>query len=75
MKQPWREPTLYDLLSDPTLEPLLARDGITKDELQRIIEKCTLNAGACAQIMAGGAGGFRVRIDLGARLTPISAGR
>jgi hypothetical protein len=38
MKQPWREPTLDDLLSDPTLEPLLARDGITKDELLRIIE-------------------------------------
>jgi hypothetical protein len=38
MKQPWREPTLDDLLSDPTLEPLLARDGISKDELNRIIE-------------------------------------
>jgi hypothetical protein len=38
MKKDWREPTVDDLLSDPTLELLLARDGITKGELQRIIE-------------------------------------
>ena len=38
MKQPWREPTLNDLLNDPTLEPLLARDGVTRDELHRVIE-------------------------------------
>jgi hypothetical protein len=38
MKKPWREPTLNDLLSDPTLDTLLARDRITKDELQRVIE-------------------------------------
>ncbi|CEF49360.1 unnamed protein product [uncultured bacterium] len=38
MKQPWREPTLDDLLSDPTLETLLARDGVTRDELHRVIE-------------------------------------
>jgi len=38
MKKPWREPTLDDLLSDATLDTLLARDGVTKDELQRVIE-------------------------------------
>ena len=27
-----------DLLSDATLDTLLARDGVTKDELQRVIE-------------------------------------
>ena len=38
MKQPWREPTLDDLLSDPTLDTLLARDGVTRNELHRVIE-------------------------------------
>jgi hypothetical protein len=38
MKRECREPTLDDLLSDPTLDTLLARDGVTKDELQRVIE-------------------------------------
>jgi hypothetical protein len=38
MKQPWCEPTLDDLLIDPTLDTLLARDGVTRDELHRVIE-------------------------------------
>ena len=38
IKREWREPTLDDLLSDPTLDTLLARDRVTKDELQRVIE-------------------------------------
>ena len=38
MKREWREPTLDDLLCDPTLDTLIARDGVTKDELQRVIE-------------------------------------
>jgi hypothetical protein len=39
MKQPWREPTLDDLLSDPTLDALLARDGVTRTELHQVIEE------------------------------------
>jgi hypothetical protein len=39
MKQPWCEPTLDDLLSDPTLDPLLARDGVTRAELHQVIEE------------------------------------
>ena len=38
MKQPWSEPTLDDLLSDPTLDALLARDGVTRAELHQVIE-------------------------------------
>jgi hypothetical protein len=38
MKQLWQEPTLDEILNDPTLDTLLARDGISKDELNRIIE-------------------------------------
>ena len=38
MKKVWREPTLDEILNDPTLDALLARDGISKDELRRIIE-------------------------------------
>ena len=38
MKKVWREPTLDEILNDPTLDTLLARDGISKDELNRIIE-------------------------------------
>ena len=39
MKKVWREPTLDEILNDPTLDTLLARDGISKDELNRIIEE------------------------------------
>jgi hypothetical protein len=39
MKRVWREPTLREILSDPTLDTLLARDGISKDELNRIIDE------------------------------------
>jgi hypothetical protein len=38
MKKVWREPTLDEILNDPTLDTLLARDGISKDELNRIID-------------------------------------
>ena len=38
MKREWREPTLDDLLSDPTLDTLLTHDGVTKDELERVIK-------------------------------------
>jgi hypothetical protein len=38
MKQPWREPTLDDLLSDPTLDTLISRDGVTRTELHQVIE-------------------------------------
>ena len=38
MKREWREPTLDDLLCDPALDTLIARDGVTKDELHRVIE-------------------------------------
>jgi hypothetical protein len=39
MKKVWREPTLDEILNDPTLDTLLARDGIGKDELNRIIDE------------------------------------
>ena len=39
MKQPWREPTLDDLLSDPTLDTLISRDGVTRTELHQVIEE------------------------------------
>jgi hypothetical protein len=35
----WREPTLDEILNDPTLDTLLARDGISKDELNQIIDE------------------------------------
>ena len=38
MKKIWQEPTLDEILNDPTLDTLLARDGVSKDELNRIIE-------------------------------------
>jgi hypothetical protein len=38
MKQPWREPTLEGLLSDPTLDTLISRDGVTRAELYQVIE-------------------------------------
>ena len=39
MKKVWREPTLDEILNDPTLDALLARDGVSKDELNRIIDE------------------------------------
>ena len=39
MKKVWREPTLHEILNDPTLDTLLARDGISKDELNQIIDE------------------------------------
>jgi CBS domain-containing protein len=37
-QQPWHEPTLDDLLNDSTLDKLLARDGVSKEELRRVVE-------------------------------------
>ena len=39
MTKVWREPTLDEILNDPTLDTLLARDGISKEELNRIIDE------------------------------------
>jgi hypothetical protein len=39
MKKVWREPTLDEILNDPTLDTLMARDGISKEELNRIIDE------------------------------------
>ena len=39
MKKVWREPTLDEILNDPTLDTLLARDGVSKDELNQIIDE------------------------------------
>ena len=38
MRKPWREPMLDDLLSDSTLDKLLACDGVSKEELRRVVE-------------------------------------
>ena len=38
-EESWREPTLDEILNDPTLDTLLARDGVSKDELNRIIDE------------------------------------
>ena len=38
MKKVWREPTLDEILNDPTLDTLLASDGISKEDLNRIVE-------------------------------------
>ena len=43
MKKVWREATLDEILNDPTLDTLLARDGISKDELNRIIDEAREN--------------------------------
>jgi hypothetical protein len=34
-----REPKLDDLLSDPILDVLLARDGISREELRRVVDQ------------------------------------
>lgn len=39
MKKHWCEPKLNDLLSDPTLDLLLAHDRVTRDDLDRVIEE------------------------------------
>jgi len=34
-----KEPKLDDLLDDPILDVLLARDGVTKDDLRLLVER------------------------------------
>jgi len=38
IKKPWKEPTLDDLLADPILDLLLARDRVSREELLAVIE-------------------------------------
>ena len=38
MKKPWKEPTLDDLLADPILDLLLARDRVNREELLAVVE-------------------------------------
>jgi len=35
----WQEPRLDDLLSDPIIDALLQRDGISREELRRMMEE------------------------------------
>jgi hypothetical protein len=43
MERCWREePRLDDLLSDPMLDAMLARDRISRDELRRLVEEARL---------------------------------
>ena len=37
-KKPWKEPTLDDLLADPILDLLLARDRVNREELLAVVE-------------------------------------
>jgi hypothetical protein len=37
VKKQWQEPTLEDLLNDSTLDALLSRDGVSKDDLHRLV--------------------------------------
>ena len=39
MRRSWSEPKLDDLLNDPILDPILRRDGLTRDDLLRVIEQ------------------------------------
>jgi hypothetical protein len=34
-----KEPKLDDLMDDPILDTLLARDGVTKDDLRQVVEQ------------------------------------
>ena len=34
-----KEPRLDDLMNDPILDVLLARDGVTKDDLHQVVEQ------------------------------------
>jgi len=43
MERSWREePRLDDLLSDPMLDAMLMRDGVSRDELRRLVEHARL---------------------------------
>jgi len=39
MRTAWKEPKLDDLLEDPILDILLAHDGVSRDELHRLVEQ------------------------------------
>ena len=39
MKTVWKEPKLEDLLEDPILDVLLAHDGISRDDLDEVVEQ------------------------------------
>jgi hypothetical protein len=39
MRRCRREPKLDDLLNDPILDGILRRDGLTRDDLLRVIEQ------------------------------------
>ena len=49
MKKPWKEPTLDDLLADPILDLLLARDGVSREELLAVVEQARLALAAAAR--------------------------
>ena len=34
-----KEPKLADLINDPILDVLLARDGVTRDDLHQVVEQ------------------------------------
>jgi len=43
MERSWREePRLDDLLSDPMVDALLIGDGVSRDELSRLVEEARL---------------------------------
>ena len=43
MERSWREePRLDDLLSDPMVDALLIGDGVSRDELWRLVEEARL---------------------------------
>jgi hypothetical protein len=39
MGRGWNEPKLDDLMADPILDVLLARDGVTRDDLHQVVER------------------------------------
>ena len=39
MERGWKEPKLDDLLDDPILDALLARDGVTREDLRLLVER------------------------------------
>jgi hypothetical protein len=39
MRKSWSEPRVDDLLNDPILDGILRRDGLTRDDLLRVIEQ------------------------------------
>jgi len=39
------EPALGDLLDDPIVALLMARDGVTRGEVERLMDECALRPG------------------------------